>query len=92
VTASARRYQLPDGRWIQVSSASAPPESTHLGPLWEISVEGGGDEETGVGHPLSSSLADVLGYRVGFEDWPGWIDELAQRIERDFGEPHSEGD
>jgi hypothetical protein len=84
----ARRYQLPDGRWIRVSSFSAPRETAHLGPLWEICVEGESDEGAGVGHPLSSSLADVLGYQVGFEDWPGWIDELAQRIERDFGEPH----
>jgi hypothetical protein len=91
VTMSARRYQLPDGRWIRVSSFSAPPETAHLGPFWEISVEGESDEEKGVGHPLSSSLADVLGYRVGVEDWPAWIDELAQTIERDFAEPHSDG-
>lgn len=44
-----------------------------------------------VGHPLNSTLADLLGYRVGFEDWPGCIDEFAQRIERNFGEPHGEG-
>jgi hypothetical protein len=31
-------------------------------------------------------LADLLGYDVAHEEWPRWIDELANRLMRDMSD------
>jgi len=32
------------------------------------------------GSPLNSTLAELLGYKVADEQWPSWIDEMAEAI------------
>lgn len=55
-----------------------------LGPLWEAKLEGAeSGRGVAVGHPLDSTLADLLGWNVAQEEWPVWIDELAAAIESD---------
>jgi hypothetical protein len=34
-----------------------------------------------VGKPLNSCLASLLGYRIAHDEWPEWIDTLANEIE-----------
>lgn len=33
----------------------------------------------------TSTLAELLGYAVAQQEWPGWIDDLAEEIEEAFG-------
>jgi hypothetical protein len=47
--------------------------------MWHSWVDGEPFAE-GVGTPLNSSLAETLGYRVGHEEWPSWIDRWAEEI------------
>jgi hypothetical protein len=77
------QYELPDGRRLtaRILDVAPEPETEHLGPFWELELDG----EVSVGHPLNSTLADLLGWNVADEDWPTWIDELAARIT--FGPP-----
>jgi hypothetical protein len=49
---------------------------------WELELEGAKVDRRIVGWPLNSTLADLVGYHVGREDWPGWIDQLADEIQR----------
>jgi hypothetical protein len=81
-----RPFTLPDGRTLTASVLDASGgDAPELGPLWELSFAGGSAADTSVGHPLNSTLADLLGYRVAHEEWPKWIDELAAEIQRAFG-------
>ena len=78
-----RSYPLPDGRVLLAGivdeSGGDRPE---LGPLWELQIEGQ-DGAVQIGHPLSSTLADLLGWSVAHEEWPEWVDQLAHKIEAD---------
>ena len=72
---------LPDGRVLLANTVEAPENNNpDLGPLWELQIEGAGGEVL-VGHPLNSTLAELLGFGVAHELWPGWVDRLARRIE-----------
>jgi hypothetical protein len=64
---------MPDGRTLLVDG--------RLGRDWHLELEGVADAEV-VGSPLNAALADLLGYRVGTEDWPEWVDRLAEDIAR----------
>jgi hypothetical protein len=76
----SRSYELPDGRVLNARVfADADADASELGPLWEVTV----DQATIVGHPLHSTLADLLGWAPAAEDWPARVDVLAKRIERD---------
>ena len=76
-------YPLPDGRVLLAGIFDeSGGESPELGPLWELQIEGQ-DGAVQVGHPLNSTLADLLGWNVAHEEWPEWVDQLAQRIEAD---------
>jgi hypothetical protein len=80
----ARTYVLPDERILSASVLDVSGgETPSLGPLWELWLTPGAQEEVSVGHPLNSTLADLLGYDVAHEEWPAWIDELADRITAD---------
>jgi hypothetical protein len=46
---------------------------------WELELEGVEDAVC-VGWPLNEALADLLGYDVAQEEWPVWIDRLAEEI------------
>jgi len=48
---------------------------------WELELEGEKDAVS-VGWPLNMTLADLLDYEVAHEEWPAWIDRLAEEIER----------
>jgi hypothetical protein len=75
-----RPFPLPDGRVLLAGIADeSGGDSPELGPLWELQIEG--REEAVVGHPLNSTLADLLGWNVAHDEWPKWVDQLAQRIE-----------
>jgi hypothetical protein len=53
---------LPDGRAVEV-------EPMPDGHYWRLRIEGDPESEI-VGTPLQSTLAELLGYNVGHEDWP----------------------
>ena len=78
-----RRYPLPDGRTLLAGiTDESGGDAPELGPLWELQIEGE-DEAVSVGHPLNSTLAELLGWNVAHEEWPPWIDQLAHTIEAD---------
>jgi len=78
-----RRYTLPDGRVLLAGIADeSGGDSPELGPLWELEIEGQ-EGAVIVGHPLNTTLAELLGWNVAHEEWPRWVDQLAQRIEVD---------
>lgn len=73
-----RRERLADGRILRV---------TLDGQYWVCELEGAGDAVVSSGESgrLSGAmLADLLGYDVADEEWPGWIDDLASKLERDM--------
>jgi hypothetical protein len=43
---------------------------------WHLQI---GDREI-IGLPLNSTLAELLGFRLGQEEWPAWIDRIADQI------------
>jgi hypothetical protein len=69
-------YPLPDGRSVEVELR--PDGYRHA------RVEGEPASEI-VGTPLLSTLAELLGYEVGHEVWPTWIDDLASEVEGNVG-------
>jgi hypothetical protein len=80
-----RTYPLPDGRVVIARTFDATGgEAPDRGPMWELQIQRV-DEAVIVGHPLNSTLAELLGYAVAHERWPHWIDDLAQEIEASFG-------
>jgi len=82
----SRTFVLPDGRILAASIFDASGgDAPHLGPLWEPWITPGNPNQTSVGHPLNSTIADLVGCRVAHEEWPEWINELAAEIERVFG-------
>jgi hypothetical protein len=66
-------HTLPDGRTVV---AERMPE----GKSWYLRIEDVPRAEI-VGWPLNSTLADLLGYFVGRERWPSWVDDFARDIE-----------
>jgi hypothetical protein len=81
---SFRQYQLPDGRVLLAGIADeSGGDSPELGPLWELGIEGHADLVQ-IGHPLDSTLAEFLGWKVAHEGWPRWINQLAEQIESDL--------
>jgi hypothetical protein len=79
-----RRYPLPDGGFVWAGIYDERGgDAPELGPLWEVKLDGS-ESGAGVGHPLNSTLADLLGWKVAHEEWPTWIDELAAAIEADW--------
>jgi hypothetical protein len=42
-----------------------------------------GQDGIAVGHPLNSTLAELLGWNVAHEEWPEWINQLAEQIDAD---------
>ncbi len=66
------KHPLPDGRTLV---AEPWPDGD-----WYLAIEGEPYAEI-VGRPLNSTLPDLLGYNVAHEEWPAWIDDLAQEIE-----------
>jgi hypothetical protein len=66
------RRKLPNGQILLVHGRTD-------GGHWHLQLEGVEGAET-VGFPLNSTLADLLGYRVAHEDWPGWIDRVADEL------------
>lgn len=79
-----RPYELPDGRVVQAGIVDeSGGDAPELGPLWELAIQGDSDADVSVGHPLNSTLAELLGWNVAHEEWPAWIDELAAQIESD---------
>jgi hypothetical protein len=78
-----RSYPLPDGRVLLAGVFDeSGGDSPELGPLWELQIAGE-DGAVGIGHPLNSTLADLLGWNVAHEEWPEWVDRLARKIEAD---------
>ena len=78
-----RPYRMPDGRVVIASVADASGgDAPELGPEWELQVQGS-DHLVIVGHPLRSTLAELLGYDPAHDEWPEWVDEVAARIEAD---------
>jgi hypothetical protein len=43
---------------------------------WHLQI----DDREIIGWPLNATLAELLGFRVGQEDWPTWIDRVAEEI------------
>ena len=76
MTQEIHRYPLPDGRQLNARVVEAGTKQDPLGPLWELSI----GDQTLVGRPLNSALAELLGWKVAHEDWPLWVDELAAQI------------
>jgi hypothetical protein len=76
--AKSRRERLPDGRILR---------ATLNGPFWTCELEGKGEAVVSGGNSgvlTGAMLADLLGYDVVHEEWPRWIDELANRLMRDM--------
>jgi hypothetical protein len=69
-------FALPDGRTL-----TAEPFDDRM---WSLRIEGEPHAEI-VGWPLNATLAELLGYRIAHEEWPPWIDDLAQEIDPDQG-------
>jgi hypothetical protein len=67
-------YALPDGRSMEIERI---PDRDY----WHLRIQGEPNAEI-VGTPLGSTLAELLGYEIAHEQWPGWIDELACEVER----------
>jgi hypothetical protein len=83
-----RRYELPDERTLLVRVFDeAGWDKPQLGPAWELMIDGD-EDSVGIGHPLDSNLAEVLGWDIAKDDWPTWVDQLAERIAADFGFEH----
>jgi hypothetical protein len=57
-------------------------EAPELGPEWHLQIQGS-DQIVIIGHPLESTLAELLGYKPAHDEWPDWVTELASRIEAD---------
>ena len=70
-------YRLPDGRTVEA-------EKTLDEGYWHLQIQDDPGAEI-VGHPLNSTLAELLGYEVAHAEWPNWIDDLASQIENDLG-------
>jgi hypothetical protein len=68
------RRELPNGQTLLVHGRW--PEGH-----WELELEGVRDAVI-VGSPLNLTLADLLGYDVANEEYPAWIDQTAEEIER----------
>jgi hypothetical protein len=66
------RYTLPDRRVVLVE---------RLDDGWHLQLADEPQAEI-VGTPLQSALAELLGYAVAHESWPGWLDDAAADIER----------
>ena len=80
-----RVYALPDGRTLNAGVFDpSGGETPELGPVWELCIAGS-DDLAIVGHPLNSTLADLLGWNVAHEEWPEWVDQLATEMEADAG-------
>lgn len=77
------RRKLPNGQVLLVHGRL--PDGN-----WELELEGVTDGVT-VGRPLNSTLADLVGYHVGREYWPTWIDRLADEIRRSYARPEETG-
>ncbi|MGH9197094.1 MAG: hypothetical protein ACRD1T_15310 [Acidimicrobiia bacterium] len=76
-----RRYPLPDGRVLLARIADeSGGDVPELGPQWELQIQGQ-EGNVIVGHPLNTALAELLGWKVAHEEWPEWIDRLADQIE-----------
>jgi hypothetical protein len=58
-------------------------DSAHLGPLWQLEIEGRSDLVV-IGHPIESTLAELLGHDVAHDEWPGWMTDLAGQIAADL--------
>ncbi len=70
-----QRHRLPDGRVLLVHGRLSDGS-------WELELEGEPSAWI-VGWPLNATVADLVGYHVGQEEWPDWIDQLAVQIEAD---------
>ena len=68
------RRTLDDGREIVVRFDSAETG-------WAVWIDGEPHRWI-VGWPLAPTIADLAGYDVANEDWPGWIDDWAAEIHR----------
>jgi hypothetical protein len=70
-------HPLPDGHSVEIERMADQV-------YWHIRIEGDQAGEI-VGTPLTSTLAELLGYQVAHQEWPRWIDDLASEVEAAFG-------
>jgi hypothetical protein len=79
-------WTLPDGRVLHVAlqGLGGPGEGRDQRRGWCECHIPETPKAYVYGSPLPSSLAALLGYEVGLEEWPDWIDQLAEEIEADL--------
>jgi hypothetical protein len=56
--------------------------SSRMAGLWHVYLRDEPPRES-IGWPLGPIVAEVIGYNVGIEDWPRWIDVWAAEVVRE---------
>ena len=75
-------WTLSDGRVLHVAlqGLGGPGEGKGYRRGWWECYIPESDSQV-LGSPLPSTLAALLGYDVAHDEWPEWIDQLAEEIE-----------